>query len=406
MRDINTDETEQSNRLQNLELNRRQFTASFAGAAGTGFVLDSTILDWLPDWFGDSDEDSEETTSTRSCTCDYTSTKKTEPFGKWRQVGVFDPGPSPAFNATAKNSENPVLKQGNGWDADRVADPEVIKVGDEWRIYYSGRPERSIGVATSPDGLVDWSKRAENPVLTPGASGSWDSSTAERPSVIKLGGKYYMWYTGSDGSTSQIGLATSDDGISWTKHDSNPVLTPNSSGWDSSHVYSQGVLYEGGTVYLFYTAKGSSSEQIGYATSADGVNWSKSSSNPVLPPSSSGWDSINTHNPDLTKVGSTYHMVYSGKGSTSPNAGHEQVGHAWSTDLDNWTKNPHNPIISHGADSEWDYDDVTQGEIVRDGDTFELFYAGDDASGAGTKIGNASIDITEPADAAGAGLPT
>jgi len=48
-----------------------------------------------------------------------------------------------------------------------------------------------------------------------------------------------MWYTGAPNFSTwqwRIGYATSSDGFTWTKHPSNPVLTPETDQWDSQWV--------------------------------------------------------------------------------------------------------------------------------------------------------------------------
>ena len=44
------------------------------------------------------------------------------------------------------------------------------------------------------------------------------------PCVVRDGDEYKLWCSGYDGKTWRIGLATSRDGINWTKDHRNPVL--------------------------------------------------------------------------------------------------------------------------------------------------------------------------------------
>ena len=53
-----------------------------------------------------------------------------------------------------------------------------------------------------------------------------------RPSVIKENNIYYMWYSGNNGGGWSIGLATSPDGLNWTKYGLNPVMS-GSGGWEN-----------------------------------------------------------------------------------------------------------------------------------------------------------------------------
>jgi len=62
-----------------------------------------------------------------------------------------------------------------------------------------------------------------------------------------------MWYGGYNGTNYQIGYATSSDGISWTKYGANPVLRLSSSGWDNAYVRDPSVIKEtDGTYKMWY----------------------------------------------------------------------------------------------------------------------------------------------------------
>jgi hypothetical protein len=158
-----------------------------------------------------------------------------------------------------------------------------LKDGDLYKMWYHGcdldYAVCSIGYATSTNGL-DWSKYAGNPVLT-GTAGEWDEDNTIWPSVVKDGSAYKMWYYGGGG---QIGLATSPDGVNWTKEAANPVLTE---GWDGAGARAHTVLLEGGIYRMWLHSGTDNSLGIGYAESTDGISWTMSVSNPVLTPGTS-----------------------------------------------------------------------------------------------------------------------
>jgi len=60
-------------------------------------------------------------------------------------------------------------------------------------------------------------------VLVPAPGGS-DCATVKDPYVLTVGGRYYMFYAGSDGRSEQAHLATSVDGTTWQKAPDNPIL--------------------------------------------------------------------------------------------------------------------------------------------------------------------------------------
>ena len=68
---------------------------------------------------------------------------------------------------------------------------------------------------------VEWEKYTNNPVLQPGSSGEWDDGGFAGQAVLydSNEGIYKIWYGASDGNNFRIGYATSSDGIAWTKYD-------------------------------------------------------------------------------------------------------------------------------------------------------------------------------------------
>src|SRR3989304_5150226 len=149
---------------------------------------------------------------------------------------VLDGSASSAGTTWVKDSSNPVLRSGpGGWDGGEAGLPAVLKDGSLYRMWDSGfAGSDDIGVAESYDGL-SWTKYAGNPVLSPAAG--WESSHVFGATVLKVGGLYKMWYTGSDGTHYQVGYAEAPDGISWSPHAGNPVLPLGDAGsWDDYHV--------------------------------------------------------------------------------------------------------------------------------------------------------------------------
>jgi hypothetical protein len=112
-------------------------------------------------------------------------------------------------------------------------DPLIIKVGSTYYLYTT--PPGTTGVGgtgnftqySSTDG-VTWTQQATN-MLGLGGSGAWDESAIYflQPVTISAG-TWYALYTGSSVASPthfSIGLATSTDGVTWTRYGGNPVLT-------------------------------------------------------------------------------------------------------------------------------------------------------------------------------------
>jgi predicted GH43/DUF377 family glycosyl hydrolase len=234
-------------------------------------------------------------------------------------------------------------------------------------MWYAGENSQGadrIGMATSNDGM-SWTKYSGNPVFDVSTPGSWDGDSISDASVIKENGQYKMWYTGQTyGATSvddvfKIGYATSPDGIHWTRYSENPVLTPGSLGWwDDRRVWRPSVISTGSGYVMYYrgaaVAEGSPAK-AGVATSSDGIHWTKTTVL-TMPAGSSGWDAYSRQVDALNigsvmKSGNTYIMSYSSiKAQGSP----AQIGVASSEDGTNWTPYPDNPVITYGTSGGWD----------------------------------------------------
>ncbi len=122
----------------------------------------------------------------------------------------------------------------NRYDSGHVSGPAVLPTEDGYRMYFTGftlsvgigrQGAGSIGIAESEDGET-WTKHEGGPVLRRSLAKFSDGYAIMEPSIAQKGDTYYMYYVGKSykGSTA-IGLATSADGVSWQKSAENPVLT-------------------------------------------------------------------------------------------------------------------------------------------------------------------------------------
>ena len=220
---------------------------------------------------------------------------------------------------TKDTIHNPVLQPGPSfWDALEIANASVLFVDNTYRMWYSGvdlLDENQIGHAVSPDG-INWTKDPLSPVLQFGPQGSWDENELIHPFVIYEDSIYKMWYNGHDGNTQRILYATSSDGIDWSRFVDHPALEPGQSGlWDDHELGPLCVLHNQDGYHMWYTGFNQSGLiQIGYATSADGITWTKDVvNNPVLIPDSSGfWDDSGVAFPFVLQEENILKMWYGG----------------------------------------------------------------------------------------------
>jgi predicted GH43/DUF377 family glycosyl hydrolase len=140
-------------------------------------------------------------------------------------------------------------------------------------------------MARSTDG-IHWEKSQHNPVLDVGPEGAWDGVVSKLPVVTRHEGSYYMFYSGRDKRTKQIGLATSADLIRWTRHPDNPVLPSTPGAWDNLiSTYPAPPLLIDGRWYLLYRGMAGyyHDQGVGLAISSDLVSWQRAGAEPLTP---------------------------------------------------------------------------------------------------------------------------
>ncbi|MBN2152746.1 MAG: hypothetical protein JW839_14945 [Candidatus Lokiarchaeota archaeon] len=165
--------------------------------------------------------------------------------------------------------------------------PDIFADDGMYKMWYGGQSSSghdSIHFATSAD-RVTWLKHGT--AIPAGAN-----NHVNDPSVVKVNGTYYMYYTTAPvAELDEVWLATSDDSFSWTIH--GQVIGPNETGWTSLKVGRPSVLHEAGIFKMWYDGseedpanpghvKPGTGRHIGYATSPDGLNWTEWPGNPIF----------------------------------------------------------------------------------------------------------------------------
>ena len=152
------------------------------------------------------------------------------------------------------------------WEKD-INRPGVIKRNGLYHLWYTGQAQGHswIGYATSKDGL-NWKKHEGNPVFKNDPKNEWEQAKVTACQIIKEKNEYLMFYIGfRDVDYAQIGIAKSKDGISnWQRHPQNPIIRPGK-GWDASAVYKPYAIYDGKRWLLWYNGRNGGFEQIGVA---------------------------------------------------------------------------------------------------------------------------------------------
>ena len=196
--------------------------------------------------------------------------------------------------------------------------PCVLKVGDEWWMWYNGRAgdcfTGAIGLARSRDGLK-WTKANGGETGPPGAC---DSTKVDHPAVVQFNGRFHMWYTAGDKTSRYtIGYATSADGLNWRRENKGrAVLSTGKKGaFDERSVLHPAVVRdETGRLHLWYNGVGPQQAfHVGYATSEDGLGWTRrNGGKAVLKPGKlEGRAEDYVYNVMVVREAGQFHMWYS-----------------------------------------------------------------------------------------------
>jgi hypothetical protein len=231
-----------------------------------------------------------------------------------------------------------------------------------------------------------WSQSGiTNPRLGPNAN-YWDNMTTVSGNrlgcVVYVSGVFYMYYTGNrSGSHNAIGLATSTDGVNFTRTGNSGtnlgmVLTASV---DEANLEDPAVIYDNGTWYMMYAYRfpdGESTYISGrtlpayrMAQSTDGINWTKVGGNGTVAAADvithgglNTWDGYHIEYHSLYKIADGYLLFYEAMGKDA-SGGQTLVGCSGfafsSTPTGQYTKYSGNPVI-------WppDYDPATNTKNV------------------------------------------
>ena len=193
-----------------------------------------------------------------------------------------------------------------------VADPATAKYGintmtvfndgAQWILLFTPQadsPRVDVLAATAPSPEGPWMMAAD-PALPRSGALDWDSGARWLSPVLATEDGYTLYFSSGSGG---IGLMTSSDGLHWTRYDdpatatgryaaSDPVFEKNAdfNAWDGASVAYPLVRRTAEGWEMFYSGEDTNLRgRIGYATSPDGVVWTRQSAEPLLTEEGSMW---------------------------------------------------------------------------------------------------------------------
>jgi len=240
----------------------------------------------------------------------------------------------------------------------------------------------SIGHAVSRD-LRSW--RVLPDALRPGPDGSWDDLATWTGSALEFDGSWYMLYTGishrEHGLVQRIGLAVSEDLVSWSKHPANPVLEADARWYDLLNTdrwrdqsWRDPWLFrhpDGGSIHCLITARSpdgpaDAAGVVAHARSHDFVNWE------VLPPVTAPGEFAQVEAPQLVSVDGRYAILVSSQAEDHSRRRIERLGTAGSTGTFAFTSDaifgPYEPPVAPIAAPDGPLGPLYAGKLIKRAD--------------------------------------
>jgi hypothetical protein len=304
---------------------------------------------------------------------------------KWRKLGLI-------FDATERALPDGCVEFAQA--------PQALVCGDFVRVYFSARAPGPGGKPVSRVAFVDLkpdlsgvARASERTVLPLGGLGGFDEHGIFPMTVLRRGGEVHGYTCGWSRRVSvpvetSIGLAVSrDGGLTFERRGDGPVLT---SSPREPFLVGDGFVQEiGGTLHMWYIFgvdwKRASPEaspervyKIGHAVSDDGVRWVKEEGRAIVA-DRLGPDECQAL-PAVIEIDGRRHMFFCYRHATdfrkNPDRGY-RIGHAWSDDLKNWTRDDENPRLE-GTPGAWDSDMQCYPNAFKFGGKVYLLYNGNE----------------------------
>jgi sucrose-6-phosphate hydrolase SacC (GH32 family) len=190
----------------------------------------------------------------------------------------------------------------------------------------------------------------KNPIFTAQGEGHWDVKLRERGWILRDGETWHLWYTGYDGTREglkMLGYATSKDGLAWTRVSIDAPL------YREHWVEDMCVIKQGDTFYMF--AEGFQ-DRAQLLTSPDGRQWTRQGLLDVRLANGEPIPSGPYGTPTVWFENDVWHLFYERRDLG--------IWLAKSTDLKIWTNVQDDPVIVPGPD-DYDKDLIAMNQVFR-----------------------------------------
>lgn len=210
-----------------------------------------------------------------------------------------------------------------------------------------------------PREIIEFVPYSSNPVFKGTGTDTWDKQIRERGFILFEGGIYKLWYTGYNGPesvTKYLGYATSKDGINWTRYSDKPVFNDK---W-TEDIF---VFKNEGVYYMYAEGKDDIAHLL---ISNDGINWNEQ-----------GDLVIRKVNGDTIPgpYGTPNVLIENGKWYLFYERNDEGIWLAQSTDHKTWTNIQDDPVINKGPGGT-DATQIATNQVIKYKGRYYIYYHG------------------------------
>jgi predicted GH43/DUF377 family glycosyl hydrolase len=257
--------------------------------------------------------------------------------------------------------------------------------------------------ATSSDGMswtnIPTTGEIEGLVLA-GRPGMWDEHL-ETSLIVKRGDQYLLYYSGYQtdglpviGFPASLGLATSTDGVTFTRVQDEPILSPTEGALDNDAIYGPTIVEYNSQLVMIYAGHcynncptGEDSEvTLLAATSTDGITWTKQSDPVLARIDGLNWMEDGIADPDLVLgPDGRYYLFFTGVREDD-----RAIGLAVSdSPFGPWTVNADPIILPSVTGVGFDAAGVVAPTVLFEGDRARMWFRGTGSNDEGFAIGYA-----------------
>ena len=219
------------------------------------------------------------------------------------------------------------------------------------------RVDKKTSQKEFPSQMVNFTPYKANPVFTGTNVDTWDKEIRERGYILFEEGLYKMWYTGYNpekSDTKYLGYATSKDGINWTRYPQNPIFNEK---WTEDMC----VIKDKAKYYMYAEGKNDIAHLL---TSQDGIHWNEE-----------GDLTIKKNNGEIIPgpYGTPAVWIENNKWYLFYERNDEAIWLAESSDHINWTNVQDAPVIKKGP-GKYDAGAVAANQVVKYNGRYYLYY--------------------------------